>query len=100
MGECRYSSTFLDLGTRWKLVVSPCRFTPGAHWICVWVDPIVRRYGEKNLALPGIEPGPSVTIPTELSGLLLNLCTWCNFNIRWIEWTILAVFMLLRYVKC
>jgi hypothetical protein len=45
-GEWRYSSTFLDLGTRWMWVVSHCRFTPGerapdTHWIRGWVGPRV-----------------------------------------------------------
>jgi hypothetical protein len=46
MWEWRYSSTFLDLGTRWRWVVgfTPCRFTPGeraadTHWIGGWVGP-------------------------------------------------------------
>jgi hypothetical protein len=44
MGEWRYSSTFLDLGTRWRWMVS---FTPGerafsTHWIGGWVGPGVR----------------------------------------------------------
>jgi hypothetical protein len=69
MGEWRISSTFLDLGIRWRRVVS---FTPllsyprgnSARF------PLHRRLGgpqnrsgrcggEKNLALTGIEPGPS-----------------------------------------
>jgi hypothetical protein len=31
MGEWRYSSTFLDIGTSWKCVAAsrPCRFIPG-----------------------------------------------------------------------
>jgi hypothetical protein len=81
MGEWRYSSTILDLGIRWRRVVS---FTPrhlysrrerapGTHWVGSWVGP---RAGlddvEKNLfPLPGIEPRSSrpqpITIPTELS---------------------------------
>jgi hypothetical protein len=67
-GQWRYSSTFLDLGTIWRWVVS---FTPlplylrgkGLQY------PLDRRLGgaqilsrrcgeEKNLALPGIEPRP------------------------------------------
>jgi hypothetical protein len=46
MGEWRYSSTILDLGIRWRLVVN---FTPqplypgeraaGTHWIGGWVGP-------------------------------------------------------------
>jgi hypothetical protein len=46
MGEWRYSSIILDLGSRWRRVVSftPCRFTPGErapgiHWIGGWVGP-------------------------------------------------------------
>jgi hypothetical protein len=35
VGELRYSSTFLDLGTRWGewSASRPYRFTPGTHWI-------------------------------------------------------------------
>jgi hypothetical protein len=69
MGEWRYSSTILDLGTRWRWVVSfmprplyPRRKSSGY--------PMDRRLGgpqsrsgrcreEKHFALPGIEPGPS-----------------------------------------
>jgi hypothetical protein len=69
MGEWRYSSTFLDLGTRWRWVVSftslplyPRGYRPRY--------PLDRRLGgpqsqsglcgeEKNLTLPGIEPGRS-----------------------------------------
>jgi hypothetical protein len=49
MGEWRYSSTFLDLGTRWRLVISstplplypPAERAPVKHWIGVWVGPRV-----------------------------------------------------------
>jgi hypothetical protein len=60
MGKWRYSSTILDLGTRWRLAV---RFTPQLHYsqgnfIGGWVDPranldIVKR---KLLPLLGFEP--------------------------------------------
>jgi hypothetical protein len=43
-GECKYSSTILDLGTRWKWVVSfmprslyPRERSPDIHWIGGWV---------------------------------------------------------------
>jgi hypothetical protein len=46
MGEWRYSSTFLNLGTRWRWVVSftpqllyPGERAPGTHWIGGWVGP-------------------------------------------------------------
>jgi hypothetical protein len=46
MGELRYSSTILDLGTRWKWVVSfmflpfyPRERAPGTHWIWGLVGP-------------------------------------------------------------
>jgi hypothetical protein len=56
MGEWRYSSTFLDLGTRWRWSASrPGRFTagegaPGTHWIGSWVGPLSGsgRRGEKS----------------------------------------------------
>jgi hypothetical protein len=81
MGEWRYSSTILDLGTRWRWVVSsmslplyPWRNSPWypldrrprglqSHSVCC---------GEKEnlLSLLGVEPWPSslqpATIPTEL----------------------------------
>jgi hypothetical protein len=64
MGEWRYSSTFLDLSTIWKWVL---RFTPLQLYLQY---PLNRRLDgpqsrsgrcgkETNLALPGIEPGPS-----------------------------------------
>jgi hypothetical protein len=66
IAEWRYSSTILNLGTRWKwmFIFTPCHFTPGdtlqgTHWIRDWVNP---RAGlntmEKNLLpLLGIDPG-------------------------------------------
>jgi hypothetical protein len=49
MGEWRYSSTILDLGTSWRCgqLHAPGRFTPppprerapGTHWIGGWLDP-------------------------------------------------------------
>jgi hypothetical protein len=69
MLQWRYSSTFLSLGTRWRWVVSsrllplysPAK-EPQIHWIGGWVGPrigvnAVEKW--KNLALAGIEPGPS-----------------------------------------
>jgi hypothetical protein len=61
---------FLDLGTRWRSVVSftplplypPGERAPGTHWIGSWVDPSVGLDAvekRKKFALPGIEPGPS-----------------------------------------
>jgi hypothetical protein len=49
MGEWRYGSTILDLGTRWRWVVSftprplylPGERAPGTHWIGGWVGPKV-----------------------------------------------------------
>jgi hypothetical protein len=61
------SFTFLDLGTEvsGQLHTPAALFpgkSPGTHWIGGWVGP-PSRYGrcreEKNLALPGIEVGPS-----------------------------------------
>jgi hypothetical protein len=41
MGESRYGSTILELGTRWKSMVSftPGKLAPGTHWIGDWVGP-------------------------------------------------------------
>jgi hypothetical protein len=64
-GEWRYSSTFLDVGNRRKLVVS---FTPlaalspsGTHWIAGLADPrACLEAVEKSLLLPrGKESRPS-----------------------------------------
>jgi hypothetical protein len=48
MGEWRYSSIILDLGTRWRWGISfmplplyPCGWSPGTYWIGGWVDPTV-----------------------------------------------------------
>jgi hypothetical protein len=79
----------LDLGTRWRWVVSftplplyPKERTPGNHWIGVWVGPrsildtVVKR--KIPSLLSGFEP--SIIQPvlrpctTELSRLLLTLC--------------------------
>jgi hypothetical protein len=75
MGEWRYSSTILDLGTRWKRVVSftlPPLYPRGKRP----PYPLHRRLGGpqsqsrhcgqgKNLAPPGFEPVQPVAIPTE-----------------------------------
>jgi hypothetical protein len=53
-------------GGEWS-VSRPCRFNPGegapgTHWIGGWVGPkagLEAVEETKNLALPGIEPGPS-----------------------------------------
>jgi hypothetical protein len=52
MGECKYISNILDLGTRWRWVLAsrPGRFTPGerasgTNWIGSWVR-------QKNLSCP------------------------------------------------
>jgi hypothetical protein len=46
MGEWRYSSTILDLGVRWRWMVSstprplfPGKSPPGTHWIGGWLRP-------------------------------------------------------------
>jgi hypothetical protein len=67
MGDWRYSSTILNLGNRWRWVVS---FTP---WPLYLRHPLDRRLGgpqrwsgccgeEKNLVMPGIEPGQSIPL--------------------------------------
>jgi hypothetical protein len=68
MGERRYSSIFLYLCTTWRRVISVVSFppylrrkSPGNHYMGDWVGH-KRRSGhceDKNVALPGIEPGPS-----------------------------------------
>jgi hypothetical protein len=73
MGEWRYSSTILDFDTRWRLVVGfkPLSLKPRGMNPQY---PLDRRLGEsqnrsggcgeeKNLALPGIEPGPFSLYP-------------------------------------
>jgi hypothetical protein len=83
MREWRYSSTFIDLGSRWRCVVSytnlplyPRRKSPRYPLDRKLGGPRIRsgRCGEeKNHALLGIEPGPfipqPVVIPTELSSI-------------------------------
>jgi hypothetical protein len=40
MGEWRYNSTILDLGTASRLCQStPGEFAPDTHWTGDWVDP-------------------------------------------------------------
>jgi hypothetical protein len=69
MGEWRYSSTILDLETRWRWVISftflplhPRGKIPGIHWRGGWEGP---RTGQdtveerKMFLLPGIEYRPS-----------------------------------------
>jgi hypothetical protein len=69
MGKWRYSSTILDLGTRWRWVVSFISVTLYPRWKNPRY-PLERRLGgpqiqsglcgeEKNHALPGTEPVPS-----------------------------------------
>jgi hypothetical protein len=66
--EWRYSSTILDLSTRWRWVVSfttPAALprgerAPGIHWIGGYVGPracldVIKK--RKVIPLPGIEPG-------------------------------------------
>jgi hypothetical protein len=70
MGEWRYNSTFLDIGTSWKWVVSftPLPLHPRGK---IPRYPLHRRLGgpysrswrcgeEKSLTMLGIEPGPSL----------------------------------------
>jgi hypothetical protein len=94
-GEWGYSSTILDLGTRWRWLVSftllplyPRGKSPR--------HPLDRRLGgrqsrcgccgeEKNLALPGIEPGPSSQSLYRLSYPdsqinKYNLLKWCFYH--------------------
>jgi hypothetical protein len=60
MGEWRYSSTILDLGSRWRWVVSFTLRTraPGNHWIGNWMglnaglDAVTKR---EILLIQGIE---------------------------------------------
>jgi hypothetical protein len=82
MEEWRYSSTILDLGAGWSLVVRltprplhPGERAPGIYWIRRLGGPQSRSGGEdKKLAMPGIEPGLPrpylVALPTELSRIL------------------------------
>jgi hypothetical protein len=67
MKEWRYSFTVLDLGTRWRRVVSSGCYSPGergpcSHWIGGRVGPTTGLdavENEKNfLLLPAIEPQP------------------------------------------
>jgi hypothetical protein len=68
MGEWRYSSTFLDLGTRWRSFTRWER-APGIHWIGDWVGPrasldaVEKR---QKLVPPGIESWPSSTEPDSI----------------------------------
>jgi hypothetical protein len=63
MGEWRYSSTILNLGTIWRLVVSftprplyPGEITPGTYWIGGWVGPRADLHAvEKRKILPCLE---------------------------------------------
>jgi hypothetical protein len=69
MGEWRYSSTILHLGTRWRCVIGftsrplyPRGKIPGTNSIRGWVGPrdgleAVER--KKTFTLPEIEPRPS-----------------------------------------
>jgi hypothetical protein len=71
MGEWKYSSTFLDLGTRWNewSATRPGRFTPGershgTHWIWGWVAGPRDGLGA---VLPGIESRPSSPYPVAIA---------------------------------
>jgi hypothetical protein len=69
-GEWRYSSTILDLGTRWRWVVSfpplplyPAERAPNTHWRGGWVGPRVN--------LDDFDPAGTRTPPVLASGLSL-----------------------------
>jgi hypothetical protein len=60
MGEWRYIFTILDLGTRWRSVIS---FTPGEiatsnHWIGGWVGP---RVGQDAMEKENLAPTGNLT---------------------------------------
>jgi hypothetical protein len=55
MEEWRYSSNFLDLGTRWRWMVS---FTSLPLYPPREEPPVTPCGEEENLVLPGNEPGP------------------------------------------
>jgi hypothetical protein len=66
--ELKYRCNILDLGMRWRWVVSftldftPREGAPGSHWMGGWVSPrnSLECCGEeKNLAVTGIEAQPS-----------------------------------------
>jgi hypothetical protein len=68
-GEWRYSFTILDLGTRWRWVISltPGEITPGTNWIGDWVGPTAGLDAvekRKPLPLPGLKPQPSSPYPS------------------------------------
>jgi hypothetical protein len=80
MGEWRYSVIILDLGTRWRRVVSftPLPLHPRGRSSRYQLD---RRLGgsercgeKKNLALPGIEPVPSSLWPVARLSYPYSLC--------------------------
>jgi hypothetical protein len=57
VGKLRYSSSMLDVGTRWRLVVSFAHWPPypqeratGTHWIKGWVasDPVCTLWRREN----------------------------------------------------
>jgi hypothetical protein len=66
-GEWRYSATFLDLGTRWRWIVSftPRPLYPGTHWIRGWASP--------RPGLDAVESNPGRPSPSPLLCQLMYL---------------------------
>jgi hypothetical protein len=70
-GEWRYSSNILDLGTRWRWVVSLCRChvtlgkqAPSTHWIGGWLGPRAGLDAARNWTpIPQPSNPQPVTIP-------------------------------------
>jgi hypothetical protein len=95
MGELRYSSTTLDLGTRWRWVVSfmsmplyPRERAAGTHWIGGWVGPpelVWTLWRRKKKSCPCRESNtgrPSASrILTEQSRLLAR---WTEQEAKWL----------------
>jgi hypothetical protein len=85
---------FLDLGSRWRWVVSftPRPLSPGAHWIGGWVDPRAGLDDLENrrlLTLPGVELRP-LSRPARLRHHG-SLQVWILRNQRFISWNQLLV---------
>jgi hypothetical protein len=89
MGGWMYRSTFSDLSTSWRLVVSfttrtlyPQVKSPGTHWIGGWVNPraglddMERR---KFLTLPGLELRP---LGRPARSQLLDRLRSCNEHVK------------------